>query len=369
MALGIPLPGAPGESLLKGIDTGSMLFQRMIQPRLEREKQKQLDEHFKQELALRKQQESRLGANMGLQRQIMQQQLLHAQHANDPMYEFNQFKMLADMMGGGQQGQAQGQEMPSDLMGQGMGMFSPEGLQGAQSMGGQEQPSNNAPLMDALRKNPMLRGFFKHKFGYDPLAETNEDKRAKDFQSQVELEQIRNQQKIAFEQEKNNLADQNKRMATIEAAKNDTQHLETTLHSLEKMKEIAANPKNSDLFGHWIEGHETAAKRASNPNAGDWQVYGLDPIIAAEGKMSARGNQLALKAALNMKPNFAEKQQVALRKLEASIDLVKKAIEQNKKIAGQGGGSKSVIIIDPQGNRFETTEENAKFMPEGWSRG
>ncbi len=72
-------------------------------------------------------------------------------------------------------------------------------------------------------------------------------------------------------------------------------HLEETLRSLKIMQKIADDPKNKDLFGHWIEGHDTAASRATNPNAGTWQVYGLDPIVAAEMKMSARGNQLALK--------------------------------------------------------------------------
>ena len=69
----IPLPGNRGEEFRKGVDTGSSLFSRMMQPVLEREKQKQQAEQFAQELALKKQQEARMGANSGLNRQILEQ--------------------------------------------------------------------------------------------------------------------------------------------------------------------------------------------------------------------------------------------------------------------------------------------------------
>jgi hypothetical protein len=112
-------------------------------------------------------------------------------------------------------------------------------------------------------------------------------------------------------------------------------------------------------------GNDTAALRTDNPAAGDWQIYGLDPILAAEGKMSTKGNQLALKTALRMKPNFAEKQSVALRKIEASIDSVKHALKQTESIANKG----KVIVIDPSGKKFRTTKENAMNLPEGWRHG
>lgn len=54
MATRIPLPSAPGESLMKGIDTGSTMFSRLMQPILEREKQKQLEAHFQEQLKLSK---------------------------------------------------------------------------------------------------------------------------------------------------------------------------------------------------------------------------------------------------------------------------------------------------------------------------
>lgn len=179
MALNIPLPGAPGENLLKGIDTGSSMFARLMHPILAREQQAQAERHFQEELKLRKAAAGRAGANSDLQRQIMQQQLLAAQHRNDPMYEFNQYKALQDMItdggaAGQPGGQIQNEPAPTEELGQGMGMFSPEGLQEVEQ---QQAPHANNPNnvgmdLEVFKKSPMLRGFFKHKFGVDPLAQT-----------------------------------------------------------------------------------------------------------------------------------------------------------------------------------------------------
>jgi hypothetical protein len=189
MALGIPLPGLPGEALMKGINTGSNMFANLMHPILQREQQKQLEEHFKQELALRKAQFARSGANSDLTRQLLQQQLLHATHANDPNYEFNQFQALQDkIMGDRQSGTPGVQQMPQETphiqpMGEGMGMFSPEGMQEAQQpvpMQQAQTPGQGGINLEAFKQNPMLRGFFKHKFGYDPLVmpQTPEEKQA-----------------------------------------------------------------------------------------------------------------------------------------------------------------------------------------------
>lgn len=59
MALNIPMPDLPGTSFLKGLDTGSSMYSRMIQPVLDREKLKQQQEQFLQNLALQKEQEGR----------------------------------------------------------------------------------------------------------------------------------------------------------------------------------------------------------------------------------------------------------------------------------------------------------------------
>ena len=184
MALNIPNTDLPGNSFLKGINTGSTMFSRLMQPVLEREKQKQQAEQFAQELALKKQQEARLGANSGLTSKILQQQLLKLQHSNDPNYEIQQLQHMIESLNGVGRQQGQGspqapgmqQPIPSQEEGEGLGMFTPEGMQEAQQQTQlpQQQTPQSAPQggidMDAIKNNPILRGYFKKHFGVDPAA-------------------------------------------------------------------------------------------------------------------------------------------------------------------------------------------------------
>jgi len=169
MALGIPLPSANfGGQLASGSQN---LMNQMIMQHLNKKKMAQQQAQFEQELALKKQAAGRAGANSDLSRSIMEQQLLGLQHKNDPNYEMEQFKALQNMvMGGGQpsQGQMPNQDMPQGEMpnqeaGDGMGV--PDA---------QQQPGMAQDIQDpmaSLKNSPMLRGFFKHKFGFDPLAQ------------------------------------------------------------------------------------------------------------------------------------------------------------------------------------------------------
>lgn len=201
MSTRIPLPGNMIDTLMKGVDTGSTMYSRAMQPILDREHQKQAEEHFKQQMALRKAAFARSGANSDIQRKILEQQLLGLTHKNDPMYELNQFAALQNMLTGGGGGQGQAPAVPTQEMGEGMGMFSPEGMADAQAApvapptgGGQGGPIN----LDALRQNPILRGFFKHKFGIDPLApvaQTPEDKQAAALDLFQQKENIKKQNK------------------------------------------------------------------------------------------------------------------------------------------------------------------------------
>lgn len=177
MALGIPLPGDTGEAFLKGTESGGQLFSRLMQPRLQREHmaqqkefaaqqlQKQMQFH-QDEMALRQAAAQRAAAMDPMRQMILQQQLLGLKNKNDPMYQIKQFQNLAKMFGGQQQGES---PRPTQEMGEGMGMFSPQGLeqQAQEPMQNTQQPGEFN--VEALRQNPMLRGFFKHTFGYDPL--------------------------------------------------------------------------------------------------------------------------------------------------------------------------------------------------------
>lgn len=344
MALNIPLPGIPGETLRKGFDSGSAMIARMMAPIIQREQmanQKKIHEQelaerrktHDEDLALRKQQFQRSGANSDIQRKILEQQLLGLSHKNDPMYELNQFAALQNMLtgGGGQGGQMPGQQpqapMPTQEMGEGMGMFSPEGMQEAQQP--QQAPQaapQGAPGMnfDALRQNPMLRGFFKHKFGFDPLApapETPDQKRAADLQSKMDLENLKTDNKAkAIEQKE------------LVAVKKDLPTLEKSLKGVDELMRIAK--QNPEMFGHGFM-PDRFAKTTKIKDFGKWQNLISDAIAGLEQKLSARGNVVALKLASQLKPSHAEQQDVAIGKLESMRQQLVDTINNSKKKLGQ----------------------------------
>lgn len=167
MALNIPMPSADfGGQLSVGSQN---MFNQLLNKQLNQQKMMQQQKQFEQE-------QSRLGQLAPLQRKLLQQQIIGAQNKNDPNYEFNQYKALQDMiMGNGQPQQQQPQQpMPTQEMGQGMGMFSQDGMADAQQQQQpqqpMQQPQGGQVNFDALKQNPILRGYFKHKFGFDPLA-------------------------------------------------------------------------------------------------------------------------------------------------------------------------------------------------------
>ncbi len=176
MPLNIPMPEDPGEALRKGFETGSSMFSRMMQPVLAREKQKQQAEQFGQELALKKQQEARMGANSGLSRQVLQQQLLKLQHSNDPNYEMQQLQNMIKSFGGQPQQQSSPQSSPTQEQGEGLGMFTPEGMQQVQQPREMPSPQQQGGIdMDVIKNSPVLRGWFKKHYGIDPLVTNREN--------------------------------------------------------------------------------------------------------------------------------------------------------------------------------------------------
>lgn len=431
MALNIPLPDSSGTSLLKGLDTGSTMFSRLIQPVLEREKLKQEQEQFAQELALKKQAQARAGANNDLQRQILQQKYLKAQHEADPNYEIKQLQEKLNYIQniGGQPIQSKEEGinnqsfLPSIGTAQGTNAEgnidlnnrpvanNPEtgGQSTIYSMGvgldnGQEalipRVSNEGRILspeeaiEQFRKTGKHLGIYKSKeiaekaaeqlhqqqmaqYGdqltpqksknlngldideikraltYKALGlkvpangvykEPPELKRANDLRSKMDLAKYSHELKQADDLQKADLKNEATRTKTINGAKADIPHLEETLRALKIMKKIADDPKNNDLFGHWWLGHDKAAQRTKNPNAGAWQVYGLAPIIDAEMKMSSKGNIVALKSAQANKANFAEDRSVAQSKINAQIDQIKRRIKENQGIANHGSNDFSTM--------------------------
>ena len=62
MAINVPMPDLPGKSLLQGVDTGSSLWSRIMQPAIERERMQQQQQQFLQNLELQKQAQGRAQA-------------------------------------------------------------------------------------------------------------------------------------------------------------------------------------------------------------------------------------------------------------------------------------------------------------------
>lgn len=209
MSTRIPLPGNMIDTLMGGLKTGSGLYANAMHPILEREKQKQLEQHFQEQLKLSKAAAARNASLMPFRLQELKDKHAAAQFERT---------MMNQLMGGGapQGGEGGGQAMPGQPMpgapqmpteetGQGMGAFTPEGMQQAQQalsapQGGAPQSGGaQNPMFHALMQNPMMRGWFKHKFGYDPLApvaQTPEQKNASALQLFQDKEKIKADNKI-----------------------------------------------------------------------------------------------------------------------------------------------------------------------------
>jgi hypothetical protein len=201
MALNIPLPLAPGQMLLKGAQTGGNLFQQFMSPIIEREKQKQLENHFQQQLQLSK-------AAAGRAAQAASDAHKLALMKMDPLYEAKQFEALENYFKGrknqdASRGSPIPEALPREIMGEGLGMFTPEGLaqqqENVQSKIPNEAPSNNPMGMDLelMKAHPMLRGWYKHHFGVDPLApvaQTPEQKQAAILDTFKKKEEFKAQQ-------------------------------------------------------------------------------------------------------------------------------------------------------------------------------
>lgn len=455
MALNIPNTDLPGNSFLKGVDTGSTMFSRLMQPVLEREKQKQQAEQFAQELALKKQQEARLGANSGLNSKILQQQLLKLQHSNDPGYEIQQLQQMMQALGGGKQPQPQGmqqQPMPTQEEGEGMGMFSPEGLQEAQQQAPEQptqpsMPGQGGIDMEAIKNSPILRGYFKKHFGIDPaggesnvlhgpardaadLAKLKKEvgensevyqnaKAAYDAQvdAKKDLRDLRARTKAGlkpgekefFNEETGEPLGKEIPLTAAERQSEEGNILFNELYpyvykgaspfsgegSIGRLEQAAAHyktdPRAKKLFDDFLLSEKmlaaTTVNEASTLKAGrtnrtynmlkeslDAQdIPGLVKRFIKEYKLPASAQ---LQASMRYQKVLSDARQKARKGTPATQKLfynpemqAQHEAQANEELPVSENGTKSVVVIDPNGKKFETTEANAAHLPEGWKRG
>ena len=460
MALNIPNTDLPGNSFLKGVDTGSTMFSRLMQPVLEREKQKQQAEQFAQELALKKQQEARLGANSGLNSKILQQQLLKLQHSNDPNYEIQQLQHMIESLNGVGRQQGQGspqapgmqQPIPSQEEGEGLGMFTPEGMQEAQQQTQlpQQQTPHSAPQggidMDAIKNNPILRGYFKKHFGVDPAAgehnvlhgpardaadlaklkkEVGENsevyqnaKNAYDAQldAKKDLRDLRARtkqglkpgEKEFFDEQTGEPLGKEIPLTSAERQSEEGNILFNELYpyvykgaapfsgegSIRRLEQAAANykkdPKARKLFDDFLLAEKmlaaTTVNEASTLKAGrtnrtynmlkeSLDAQDVPKTIKKLIKQYGLPASAQLKASMNYQKALSEARQKARKgtpatqKLFYNPEMQAQHEAQTNEEQPNSNENKAVIVIDPNGKKFETTEANATHLPKGWKRG
>lgn len=143
MALGIPLPGSFGEALNQGVNTGSGMFARIMQPILQREQLAQQMKIHKDALALQQAAAGRASALAPLNQRIAELKLAKAERESDPAKQLAYMQEILHGIHGAHGNQAQGQ--PSqDIMKPftGMGMPSNEEI---------ENPTIQAPSPEQLQ--------------------------------------------------------------------------------------------------------------------------------------------------------------------------------------------------------------------------
>lgn len=201
MSLGIPLPGDFGHAFGQGLDTGSTLFSRIMQPKLQREgDQRQWAQHQQsiaqqeaqrqqawqqhlQELAIRQAQEQRLAQMTPYQIQAIEAQIGH-HNAQSQGLAFDQ-NLLQQLLGNQNGNQMQPfMNMPNEQEGT-PSQFNPSS--GMETQMGQQGTQN-------IGDNPILAGLLKKRLGIDVNAESPGMKSNRALEDFIKREQYKQNQ-------------------------------------------------------------------------------------------------------------------------------------------------------------------------------
>lgn len=347
MATNIPLPGLMGDSFLKGMDSGSGMFQKIMQPILEREKQKQQDAQFRSTEARMGSEFDRQFAQTGgmnnLRRMLIEEQIKHQQNLNDPNYKrdqmMNSFSALQSMQNQGQPAP----EQPSALsmmmggqpsMGQGQGMMSDESpfLSAIQQDASQEptQPQQPQPGLSDDDLNEMKRQLMYQSMGVKAPSllrgtvarETPEQRQERE----IATSGAKLQQDADFKAQEIKQKD-------IKYYNDAIPQLNKSLKALQEAKKITEN--NPDIFGHSDE--ERFLRVTPNLQAGYLVRSVLPTIIDTQSKLSRQGSQLALKTSKGKVPSVTDSQQVALGKIMAGIKETELDMAKAISLSGKSG--------------------------------
>lgn len=203
----------------------------------------------------------------------------------------SQYDMLQNMMNG-QPAQPM-QPMPAQEYGQGMGMFTPEGMQDAQQQAQQQQPVGD---MSAFLQSPLGRGLFHEFYGIDPASETPQQRETREIRTAGEKKQ-----------EEMNI----KKKADLES---EFPLAQRTFDKLERLEKIAKEyphlfkptPGGQAIFGTAKQrkaGLKTEADRKAWGEAED--ILG-DLVGQKAQEYSHRGLATTFNMAKEVKPGFEE---------------------------------------------------------------
>lgn len=424
-AAGMPMPMTGEQGLASGFKMGDSLIQNLMN----RQKMQQQAEQFAQELALRKQANARAA-----------QAAADAHRKMDPMYEINQYRALENWIKGnaGQDG-AQQMPLPTQEMGEGMGMFTPEGLQSAQQQQQVSAPTGGLDI-ELLKAHPVLRGFAKKHLGFDPLGHEVALQGA--AREAMDLERLKGMLPGGAKNPvyQNALKAYN---AKLHAQEDLSGIRGRTLGGLKTGERWLTDQQTGETIGKEIP--LTATERTEYkgrgffnhvfpqisgglaPMSGEGSItrlsdaagkYGIDPVSTklvddfllskklltagtvkeaatlASGKQKATYQQLRdsldssdipktiekiikqfglpPEAAMKADMRFAKMLNEATKVGEHSVPAFQQQYFDPEKQQAKLTDDKApedVIVIDPNGQSFTTTKENAQHLPEGWSLG
>lgn len=355
MALNIPMPDSSGDSLLKGFDTGSTLMNRLMQPILERERQKQLEQHFQEELGLKKQKMAQAAALDPLKRKLLEQR-------------------IASLQGGG-----------------GMG-------------GVLHGPARDAADLDRLKRQvgEDSEVYQNAKSAYD--AQIGAKKDLADLRARTKAG-LKTGEKEFFHPETGEPLGKEIPLTAKERESEEGNILFNELYphvykgaspfsgegSITRLNQAAQNyksdPKARKLFDDFLLANKmlaaTTVNEASTLKAGrtnntynmlkeSLDAQDVPRVVQKLIKEYQIPSSAQLRASMRYQKLLSDARKKARKSSPATQKLFYNPEMQAQHEQGDLGETKQaspVIVIDPTGKRFETTEENAAHLPEGWSRG
>jgi hypothetical protein len=284
----IPIGRLPVDYLTQGTGAINDILQKARTAALQRQQMEEMAKFHGADLAMRERSMNAAHQFDALKKMIFEQQLQGLKNKNDPSYEMKQFQALAQMLGGGngmpagnEEGMNEEQTIPQETQmpfGQGQGMFPAEQQPQNTPKEMANPPSNQEGKFDmqALRNNPLIKGFIKHKYGIDLDAQSPDEKEKR----ALEFNQMKLQQREEFDKAKE-LRKINNQLPLTNAMKTQLQNIVTGVPKVtKKIDDLISAPSPTTIIGYKpnqraqhaslvLEAAESYAKAKGWPNTNE----------------------------------------------------------------------------------------------------